>query len=306
MTIAIASGKGGTGKTLLATNLAAWMAQSVPVMLVDLDVEEPNASLFFHDRVKSRDAVYHQIPVWDSDRCIGCDTCKDVCAFHALIKLGSEVMIFPQLCHSCHACTDLCPSQALPMQPLRMGEWTFREQDTLGLLEGRLDVGQEQAVPLIQATKKKAVQLQQQIGVNHKQDVDGSGSSHGNLGITIIDAPPGTSCPVIEATRDADLVLLVTEPTPFGLHDLQLAVETMRALGKSFAVIINRVGLGNKEVEAYCLREQIPVVAHIEDDRMIAERYAKGKLVYAKIPAFQYQMKQLEQFISQYMEEDRG
>ena len=321
MTIAIASGKGGTGKTLLATNLAAWMAQSVPIVLADLDVEEPNASLFFHAKVEARNPVHHQIPVWDEARCVGCDACRDVCVFHALIKLGSEVMIFPQLCHSCYACSDLCPEHALPMHPVRMGEWILRTQDQLVIIEGRLDVGQEQAVPLIQETRKQAENIRRQLSENcsdrsnrqktvsetdvkiRKKD---AGHAAFNSHILILDAPPGTSCPVIEATREADLVLLVTEPTPFGMHDLQLAVETMRALRKPFGVVINRMGLGQTDIEGYCHRENIPVVARIADDQEIAARYAKGKLVFSKIPAFQVQLTHIEKFIGQFTEREES
>jgi MinD superfamily P-loop ATPase len=279
MNVVIASGKGGTGKTLLATNLAAYLAENNRVLLCDLDVEEPNALLFFKGMTIRHQVVETMIPTWDEDRCRICDVCHQVCAFHAIVRLGSEILVFPQLCHSCHACSELCPEQALPMAPQRTGEIIQKRSSYLELLEGRLDVGTEQAVPVIKKTKEVARELCHEIT------------------FCLFDAPPGTSCPVIEANRDADLVILVTDPTPFGLHDLKLAVSAMQALRKPVAVVINRTGLGNNEVYRYCREESLPIIAEIPDHIDIAHRYAKGHLVYRHIPAVRVQLEKISKYL---------
>lgn len=275
MKIAIASGKGGTGKTTLSTNLAAFLAQKQEVVLVDLDVEEPNSGLFIEANELHREDKFKMIPEWKADNCLLCGTCQQVCNFHAVIKLSDQIMIFPELCHSCYACSELCPSQALPMQPQKMGELKEFSKENLTFIESRLDLGQEQAVPLIHQTNAYLKEY-----------------FNGKI-FTILDAPPGTSCPVIEATKDADFVILVTEPTPFGLHDLTLAVETMRKLQKPFAVVINRDGIGDERVVEYCQNEEIPILAKIKNDRKIAELYAQGALLFDKIPQLQQALEQI-------------
>ncbi len=266
MKVAIASGKGGTGKTTLSTNLARFMAESEPVVLVDLDVEEPNSGLFvagelFHDEPK-----YKMIPVWESETCSLCGNCQEVCNFNAILKMGDRIMIFPELCHGCYACSELCPTASLPMQQKPMGELKHLRSGALDFVESRLMISEEQAVPLIHQTLRY---------------VDESFSPEV---VKILDSPPGTSCPVIEATRGADLVILVTEPTPFGLHDLKLAVDTVRRLGKEFVVVLNRYGIGDDQVEQYCAAEGIHLAARIPNQRRIAETYAAGKLLYREIP----------------------
>ncbi|MBN3034606.1 MAG: ATP-binding protein [Bacteroidales bacterium] len=266
MRIVIASGKGGTGKTTLAVNLAYLLAESRQVILADLDVEEPNAGLFIRgDQVLHEDR-YKMIPQWKEDACTLCGICQGVCQFHAVIQLGTMIMVFPELCHSCHACSGLCPESALPMVPKKMGTLTHLRTGNLDFVEGRLDIGEEQAVPLIRQTKQ------------YLDDHSPDGA------IRLVDAPPGTTCPVIEATRDADFVILVTEPTPFGLHDLKLAVLTMREIRKSFGVVLNRYGTGNDDVLDYCREENIRVLARIPHDRKIAELYSAGKPVYQDVP----------------------
>jgi MinD superfamily P-loop ATPase len=278
--IVIASGKGGTGKTTVSTNLAALLAERDPVVLVDLDVEEPNSGLFIKGASEvSRVVRNKMIPEWKVDACTLCGICQKVCNFHAIIKLGKDIMVFPELCHSCFACSELCPVDALPMKPVRMGETTRLELGKITFVESRLDIGQEQAVPLIAQTKADVAHTLR------------------NIRYRIYDAPPGTSCPVIEATKDADAVILVTEPTPFGLNDLKLAVETMRELGKPIAVVINRSGIGNDAVEDYCRAEGIAVLAKLPNDRRAAELYSRGERIYTELPAFKAGLEKIVAFV---------
>lgn len=264
--IAIASGKGGTGKTTLSTNLAAFIAEQQEIVLVDLDAEEPNSGLFIDGSPIFQEEVFKEIPQWDETQCTQCGKCAKACNFHALIKLGPSVLIFPELCHSCFVCSELCPANALPMVKNRIGMIRESELGMLHFVESRLDIGQEQAVPIIAKAKKYVKQ------------------KFPNIHIAIFDSPPGTSCPMMEATKDADFVILVTEPTPFGAHDLALAVETMRAMNKDFGVVINRDGIGDNEVENYCMHQQIPILAKIPNNRQVATHYSSGKLIYQDFP----------------------
>ena len=264
--IAIASGKGGTGKTTLSTNLAAFIAEQHEVVLVDLDVEEPNSGLFFTGELTHEENVFKMIPQWDESKCTLCGICPKVCNYHAVIQLGPTILVFPELCHSCYACSELCPADALPMIPKKTGTLRDFQIGKLRFVESRLDIGEEQAVSLISKTKKYVA------------------GKYDDVSIAIFDSPPGTSCPVMEAVKDADFVILVTEPTPFGLHDLSLAVETMRALKKLFGVVVNRYGIGNDEVITYCTKENIPILAKIPNSRKIAELYSSGSLVYRDFP----------------------
>lgn len=279
--LAIASGKGGTGKTLLSTNLADYLAQKQAVLLADLDVEEPNDALFFHAENKVITPQYKMIPDWQSDRCTLCGDCTRHCKFHAVIRLGEFITVFNELCHSCYACSDLCPEQALPMKPYRMGETSHQLLNGLQLIESRLDVGQEQAVPLIHATQKYIRELESKPTMQ------------------ILDCPPGTSCPVVAAVGKADFVLLVTEPTPFGLNDLKLAVETMRQIDKAFAVVINRQGMGDDAVENWCKSENISIAARIPYNRQLAEQYAAAKLAWRENAALKKALEELALFIQQ-------
>ena len=280
MKIAIASGKGGTGKTTVSTNLASYLSNNNEVVLVDLDVEEPNSGLFIKGELIHEEDKYKMIPEWIQSTCTLCGNCQKVCNFHAVIQLGPQILVFPELCHSCYACSELCPTESLPMISKKMGELKEFKNDNLAFVESRLVIGEEQAVPLIHQTMKY---------VDEKFD--------GGF-IKIYDSPPGTSCPVIEATKNADFVLLVTEPTPFGLHDLKLAINTMYELKKDFGVIINRSGVGNDDVEFYCKHENIPVIAKIPDSRKIAELYSSGHLLYDEIEEVKVELKKIEEFIS--------
>jgi len=279
MKIAIASGKGGTGKTTLCTNLAVYLAEKESVVLTDLDVEEPNSGLFINGELTHHENKYKMVPQWKSDSCTLCGNCREVCNFHAIVHLVDQIMVFPQLCHSCYACSELCPSGSLPMTPEKMGELQEYQSGNLHFIESKLDVGQEQAVPLIAQTLRY---------------VD---ENYSEVMLKIYDSPPGTSCPVIEATKDADLVILITEPTPFGLHDLKLAVETMQELKKRFVVIINRYGIGNDDVVDYCDGENIPIIMKIPNSKAIAERYSRGELLYLVVPEFRAELDKLIGFI---------
>ena len=279
MTVAVASGKGGTGKTTLSTNLAAFFAEKEPVVLVDLDVEEPNSGLFIKADLKFGEIKHKMIPQWNEDTCTLCGKCQKNCNFHAVIQLGSQIMVFPELCHSCFACSELCPTESLTMIEKKMGQLKQFEKDQLTFIESRLDVGQEQAVPLIGQTIEF-------VNENYSNDI-----------LQIFDSPPGTSCPVIEATKDVDFVILVTEPTPFGLHDLKLAVETMKELKKPYGVVVNRYGIGNNDVLDYCQEENIPIIAKIPNKRIIAELYSKGNLIFKEVEDFKNELVKIQKYI---------
>jgi MinD superfamily P-loop ATPase len=279
MKIAIASGKGGTGKTTVSTNLAYYLSKTKPVVLVDLDVEEPNSLLFIKAELDKIYIKTRQVPQWISEKCTLCSDCVKNCNFNAIAKIAKEIVVFPQLCHSCYACSELCRYDALPMIGFPMGVMQTFKSENLHFIESKLDIGQEMAVPLI-------VQTIEFVEKEFDKNI-----------IKIFDSPPGTSCPVIETLKNSDFVFLVTEPTPFGLNDLILAVETVRKLGKNFAVIINRYGIGNDEVEKYCDIEKITIAAKIPNSRKVAELYSAGELLIDKVPEFSEQIKIIEDFI---------
>ena len=269
MQIAIASGKGGTGKTTLSIALAqAWDG---PVQLLDCDVEAPNASIFLSLENSSEQAVTVPIPVVDSSRCTGCGKCAAICEFNALAVAGTSVLVFEELCHSCGGCARICPEGAITEQPRKIGAIRTGKIGTIQLTEGRLDIGRAMAPPLIRAVKKSA---------DLKLPV-------------LIDCPPGTSCPMITAVKNSDYVILVTEPTPFGLHDLTLAVETIRLLKIPFGVIINRSDSGDDRVVEYCEKENIHLLLQIPESRKIAEAYSRGETLLSAEPSLK---KPLQEF----------
>jgi MinD superfamily P-loop ATPase len=279
MKIAIASGKGGTGKTTLSTNLASFLAEKFKVVLSDLDVEEPNSGLFIHGDLIYQEDKYKMIPEWVQSKCDLCGICREVCNFNAITQILDEILVFPELCHGCYACSELCPQDALPMKKKKMGVLKHYEKGNLSFIESKLDIGEEQAVPLI-------AQTIDYIDKFFSKDI-----------IKLYDAPPGTSCPVIEASKTADFIILVTEPTPFGLHDLKLAVETVRELKKDFAIVINRYGIGDNKVEKYCAEEDIPLIAKIPNKRKIAELYSNGNLLYSVIPEVKNELEKIINYL---------
>ncbi len=251
MIISIASGKGGTGKTTVATNLALSLEK---VQFIDCDVEEPNANIFFNAEIKEQEDVTVEIPKVDTEKCDYCGKCSEFCAYNALAVVPSKVLVFPELCHSCRGCGLVCPQNAISWKERPVGKIEHGVSNGVDFYHGLLNVGEIQAIPVIKALKKK---------IDKDKNV-------------ILDAPPGTSCPVIETVGCSDYCILVTEPTPFGLHDLKLAVDVVRHLGIPFGVIINRDGIGNKKVELYCQKEKIPVLMKILHSEEIARLYSDG------------------------------
>ena len=251
MKITIASGKGGTGKTTLATNLALSLDN---VQLLDCDVEEPNSHLFLNFPLKKVQDVNIFIPTIDKDKCDFCGECAQFCQYHALAVVKTDVLFFPELCHGCGGCTLVCPQNAISEQERTIGTLEMGNNGNIEFYHGLLNIGEAMATPVIRALKTK---------INKDKTV-------------ILDSPPGTSCPVIESVNEVDYVILVTEPTPFGLHDLKLAVEMVRTMGLPFGVVINRDGIGDDGVEKFCKTEEIKILLKIPDDEEIARLYSKG------------------------------
>jgi len=254
MIISVASGKGGTGKTLVATSLALSLKERGNVQLLDCDVEEPNDHVFMKPVINKCEPVCIQVPEVDEERCSYCGKCAEVCAYHAITVLPKQVMVFPQLCHGCGACSYLCPEKAISEQGREIGVVETGHSNGVEFVQGRLTVGEAMPTPVIRKVKEQ---------INHN-------------GIVIIDVSPGTSCPVVESIKGSDFCLLVTEPTPFGLNDLMLAVETARELSTPCGVVINRAGTGDSKVQEYCVRENIPVLLTIPLDTSIARLYSRG------------------------------
>ena len=254
MIISVASGKGGTGKTLVATSLALSLKDRERVQLLDCDVEEPDDHIFLRPVITKSEAVYIQVPEVDEEKCTYCGKCAEVCAYHAIAVLGKHVLVFPELCHGCGACSYLCLEKAISEVGKEIGVVESGHSDGVDFVHGKLAVGEAMAPPIIRKVKAQA----------------------NSDGIVIIDVPPGTSCPVVEAVKDSDFCLLVTEPTPFGLNDLVLAVETVKELKIPCGVVINRAGVGDRKVEEYCTKENIPVLLTIPMDIGIARIYSRG------------------------------
>jgi len=265
MIISVASGKGGTGKTTLSLAISSYIAKKGgTVQLLDCDVEEPNANLFLKTGADNTENVYSLVPAVDNGKCSGCGKCGDICAFNAIVMIKDKPLVFPDLCHSCGGCMLVCEDGAISEIKKEIGTVERGSAGNIDYTGGRLKIGEVLAPHLIKAVKEHLV-------------VDG---------LNIIDSPPGTSCPVIEAVSGSDYVILVTEPTPFGLHDLRLAVEMIRELGLSLGVVINRCDSGDARVEDYCKEEKIDIIAGIPDSREIAESYSKGELVNIFIEKF--------------------
>ncbi len=258
MKIAIASGKGGVGKTTIATNLAlAFSRQSRQVQLLDCDVEEPNCHIFVKPELETSKPATVTVPRVDEEKCTGCGTCAEFCQYSAIVCIKGKVMIFPEMCHGCGGCLRFCPEAALAESAREVGLVETGTAKGFHFAQGRLRIGEVMVPPLISKVKQSANQTD----------------------VTIIDVPPGTSCSVIEAVKDADYIILATEPTPFGLNDLKLAVEMVRVLKIPFAVAINRCDVGDAAVKRYCEKEGIDIILEIPNDRAIAEIYSRGELI---------------------------
>lgn len=252
MIISVASGKGGTGKTLVATSLA--LSLESDLQFLDCDVEEPNAHIFLKPAIERQEIVAIPIPQVNEDKCNLCGKCAEVCAFNAIAVLPKKVLVFPELCHGCGACSYLCPEDAISEVGKEVGILEMGRANGIEFIHGKLNIGEMMAPPIIRRVK---------------EHIDPQKTA-------IIDVPPGTSCPVVEAVRGSDFCLLVTEPTPFGLNDLILAVEVVKELGIPCGVVINRDSGGDSSVEEYCHAEGVPLLLHIPLDNEIARLYSRG------------------------------
>lgn len=265
MNIAIASGKGGTGKTTIATNLARTLSgQDVPVTYLDCDVEEPNGHIFLKPETLSYKKVHIPVPEVYTEKCTLCGQCANICQYSAIIKLADKILTFHELCHGCGGCMHVCPAKAITETGREIGIIETGRAEAVRFVHGKLHIGQVMSPPLIRIVKEYAL----------------------GEGVFIYDAPPGTSCPVIESIRGADYTVLVTEPTPFGLHDLKLAVDMLRELKQPFGIAINRDGMGNDEVDKYCADHSLPVLLRLPDDRQIAEAYSRGEMAVDALPQY--------------------
>lgn len=262
MKIAIASGKGGTGKTTLSVNIA--QSAGEPVLLVDCDVEEPNCKLFLDTVMNDEEVVSTLVPSIDEGKCVGCGECRKMCQFGAIAMFGMKPMVFPEMCHGCGGCALVCAQGAITETPRRIGVIKEYSAGNVTLLEGCIDVGVAMAPPVIRELKKK---------INTDK-------------LVIFDAPPGTTCPVVATLSDVDYVVLVTEPTPFGLNDLVLAVDMVREIGIPFGVVINRVGMGDSRVHEYCVAEGIEILMEILNDRAVAEVYSRGGSIVGSLEKY--------------------
>ena len=281
MIVTVASGKGGTGKTTVAVSLALSLAElgnPAGSLFLDCDVEEPNAALFLRPTIEERCEVGQMIPEVDLNKCTYCGRCAEVCQYHAIAVVGKKVLVFPELCHGCGSCALNCPTQAIREVLHVTGTiergWAILPpasggQGGVEFAQGTMNVGEPMAVPIIRQLKRWVIP-----------------AGDGDRPI-ILDASPGTACPVVESMRGADFVLMVTEPTPFGLHDLRLAVEVARdELGLPVGVVVNRDGVGDRGVDAYCAAESIPILMRIPLERRIAETYSDGVPLVQALPEY--------------------
>ena len=264
MIISVASGKGGTGKTLVATSLALSLKDREQVQLLDCDVEEPNDHVLLKPIFTLNEPVCIPVPKVDKRKCNYCGKCAEVCAYHALAIFSKNVLVFSQLCHGCGACSYLCPQKAISEERREIGIVESGNADGIEFAHGKLNVGEAMPTPIIRMVKVRAKQT----------------------GIVIIDVSPGTSCPVVESIKGSDFCILVTEPTPFGLNDLALAVETVRDLDIPCGIVLNRAGTGNHGVEEYCHKENLPILLTIPFDKEIARNYSKGITLVQGMPGW--------------------
>jgi len=285
MIISVASGKGGTGKTLVATSLAISLNDIHEVVILDCDVEEPNDHILLKPNLTGSEPVNIRVPVVDENKCNHCGKCARVCFYHAIAVLGEHVLTFPQLCHGCGACSYLCPEKAISEEPRQTGVVEWGHSGDMGFVRGILTVGEAMAPPVIRKVKEHA----------------------SDRGVVIRDIPPGTSCPVVEAVKGSDFCILVTEPTPFGLNDLALAVEMVRKLDIPCGVVLNRVGVGDVGVEEYCRKQNIPILLTIPLGTEIARLYSRGIALVDCMPQWKDRFHQLFDNIKEMVDErNRG
>lgn len=260
MIVSVASGKGGTGKTTVTASLArVWNGR---LLAVDLDVEEPNLHLFLHPSLEWSEPAYMEVPVLDESRCDYCGACSDICQFKAISTMGKLVLTFSEMCHGCGGCILICPRKALSPGKRILGEISGGRADGVQFLMGRLRVGEAMSPPLMRLVKAKLKEIIETTP-----------------GDAIVDAPPGVSCPAVNAVIDSDVIVLVTEPTPFGFYDFQLAWEAFTPLGKPMGVVVNKAGIGNDDIYRFCADKGLPVWAEIPFERSIAEAYSYGKVI---------------------------
>ena len=259
MIVSVASGKGGTGKTFVSVNLALSIDNA---QLLDCDVEEPNSHLFIKPKIVEKKPVHVLTPKINEKNCDFCKKCSEFCEYNAIVVVPGKIMVFYELCHNCGGCILVCPKKAITEDKKQVGVVEKGYSKNLMFVSGRLSVGEPRPVPVINEVKKEAVKEKN----------------------VIVDSPPGTSCPVIASVEGSDFCILVTEPTPFGLYDLRLMVETVKKMGIKFGVVVNKAGIGNKDVYKYCEKEKIPILLEIPYSRKIAELYSQGKTLVEENP----------------------
>jgi MinD superfamily P-loop ATPase len=268
MKIVVASGKGGTGKTLLAVNLALSLNAD---QILDCDVEEPNVHIFLKPDVVKTKPVELLVPIIDENKCNYCRLCVEFCQFNALFVAGETALVFPEMCHSCGGCKLVCPNKAITEKERSIGTIYTGNTCDMELVYGELNIGEPLAVPIISAVKEQM-----------KQN-----------GLIILDSPPGTACPVVESVFGTDFCIMVTEPTPFGLHDLEIASEVVMQLGIPLGVVVNFAGIGDKGVYEFCSRKDIPILLEIPYDRKIAELYSRGIPFVKEMPEWKARFQEL-------------
>ena len=284
MIISVASGKGGTGKTLVATSLALSLNDRERAQFLDCDVEEPNAHIFLKPVIERVEPVCIPVPEVDDKKCTYCSKCSEACAYHAIAVLPKHILVFSHLCHGCGACSYLCPEEAISEQGREVGIVEAGHSNEMEFVQGKLTVGEAMPTPVVRKVKEQT-------------NCDG---------IVIIDVSPGTSCPVVQSVKGSDFCLLVTEPTPFGLNDLMLAVETVKELGTPCGVVINRAGVGDSKVQEYCAKESIPVLLTIPLDTSIARLYSRGMALVEGMPQWKESFIELFDSIEEIIRERSG